>query len=123
MAAVGHRHAAQGDARAVAHGERGGVEERRRLHVARPRGGRAVVPIDVGDAAAIMMPMTPEAVVIYLGIIWAGGAVVSSADSFAPPEIATRLAIAKTKLVFTCDEFLRSGKAVRLYHRLLTIDN
>lgn len=77
---------------------------------------------EVGAAAAIMMPMTPEAVVIYLGIIWAGGAVVSIADSFAPPEIATRLAIAKTKLVFTCDEFLRSGKAVRLYHRLLSID-
>ncbi|QYO68877.1 AMP-binding protein [Leptolyngbya sp. 7M] len=44
-----------------------------------------------GDAVAIDLPMTAEAVAIYLGIIQAGGVVISIADSFAAAEIATRL--------------------------------
>ena len=47
-----------------------------------------------GDAIAIDMPMTPESVMIYLGIVAAGMAVVSVADSLAPDEVATRLRIA-----------------------------
>mmetsp|Transcript_9824 Transcript_9824/g.29561 ORF Transcript_9824/g.29561 Transcript_9824/m.29561 type:complete len:287 (-) Transcript_9824:1375-2235(-) len=54
-----------------------------------------------GDAVAIDMPMTVESVVIYLGIILAGCAACTVADSFAPPEIAARLRIAACKLVFT----------------------
>lgn len=50
---------------------------------------------------AIDMPMTVESVVIYLGIILAGCAACTVADSFAPPEIAARLRIAACKLVFT----------------------
>ena len=54
-----------------------------------------------GTAIAINMPMSVMAVIIYFGIILAGCAVVSIADSFAPPEVATRLAIAKAQAIFT----------------------
>ena len=54
-----------------------------------------------GDAIAIDMPMTVNAVIIYLAIILAGYVVVSIADSFAVNEIATRLRVSKAKGIFT----------------------
>lgn len=54
-----------------------------------------------GDAIAIDMPMTVNAVVLYLAIIYAGLVVVSIADSFAAKEIATRLRVSKAKAIFT----------------------
>lgn len=72
-----------------------------------------------GDAIAVDLPMTAEAVAIYLGIIHAGCAVVSIADSFAPHEIQTRLNIANTKLIFTQDFLIRGGKALPLYEKVL----
>ena len=65
-----------------------------------------------GDSIAVDMPMTPESVAIYLGMIKAGCTVVSVADSFAPHEIETRLKIADTKAVFTQDYISRGGKTV-----------
>ena len=72
-----------------------------------------------GDALAINMPMTVEAVVIYLGIIYAGCAAVSIADSFAPSEISTRLQIAQAKAIFVQDVILRGGKAHPLHERVV----
>ena len=64
--------------------------------------------------------MTVDAVVIYLGIVYAGCAAVSIADSFAPSEISTRLQIAQTKAIFVQDVILRGGKAHPLYERVVT---
>lgn len=72
-----------------------------------------------GDAIAINMPMTVHAVIIYLGIIYAGCAAVSIADSFAPSEISTRLDIAQTKAIFVQDVIQRGGKAHPLYERVV----
>lgn len=47
------------------------------------------------------MPLTVEAVVIYLGVVLAGCAVVSIADSFAAREIEARLRIAGARAIFT----------------------
>lgn len=47
------------------------------------------------------MPLTVEAVVAYLGIILAGCAAVSIADSFAAAEIASRLRIANAAGIIT----------------------
>ena len=74
--------------------------------------------VPAGDAIAINMPMTVEAVIIYLGIIYAGCAAVSIADSFAPSEISSRLQIAHTKAIFVQDVILRGGKAHPLYERV-----
>jgi acetyl-CoA synthetase len=68
-----------------------------------------------GDAIAILMPMTVEAVAIYLGIVAAGCAVVGIADSFRPPEIATRLRIANAVAIFTQDVLIRGGKTLPLF--------
>ncbi|GAB4373001.1 MAG: AMP-binding protein [Elainellaceae cyanobacterium] len=72
-----------------------------------------------GDAIAIAMPMTPESVAIYLGIVKAGGIVVSIADSFAANEIATRLRIANAKAIFTQDGIQRTGKRLPLYEKVM----
>ncbi len=71
-----------------------------------------------GDALAVVLPMTAEAVAIYLGVIWAGCAVVSIADSFASAEIGNRLRIAQARGVFTYDVTVRGGKRLELYPRV-----
>ena len=75
--------------------------------------------IGAGEAVAVDMPMTPEAVAIYLGIIKAGGVVVSIADSFVADEITTRLRLGRAKTVFTQDLILREGKTLPLYERVV----
>lgn len=73
-----------------------------------------------GDAIAIDMPMTMEAVAIYLGIIKMGGIVVAIADSFTAAEVTTRIRIANTKAIFTQDFLLRDTKKIPLYEKILT---
>lgn len=75
-----------------------------------------------GDRIAIDMPMTYEAVSIYLAGIKAGLAVVTIADSFSSDEIATRLRITAPKLVFSQDVIHRAGKKLPLYEKLLKAD-
>ncbi|WP_088893012.1 AMP-binding protein [Leptolyngbya ohadii] len=72
-----------------------------------------------GDAIAVALPMTAEAVAIYLGIVKAGCVVVSIADSFAANEIQTRLKIANAKAIFTQDEVFRGGKRLSLYSKII----
>lgn len=72
-----------------------------------------------GDAIAINMPMTVEAIAIYLGIVKAGCVVVAVADSFAAPGIAERLQIAKAKAIFTQDIILRADKQLPLYTKVI----
>jgi len=71
-----------------------------------------------GDAIAIDMPMTFEAVAIYLAGIKAGNPIVTIADSFTPNEIAVRLKIANPKLIFTQDYLLRAGKTLPLFDKV-----
>jgi len=73
-----------------------------------------------GDALSIIMPMSPESVAIYLGIIKAGCLVVSIADSFAPSEIEKRLRLAHGKAIFTQDVVQRAGKQLPLYEKIIT---
>jgi acyl-coenzyme A synthetase/AMP-(fatty) acid ligase len=72
-----------------------------------------------GDPVGLDMPMVPEAVAAYLGIILAGCVAVSIADSFAPREIESRLRIAKAKAIITQDVVLRGGKVLPLYSRVV----
>lgn len=71
-----------------------------------------------GDAIAICMPMTAATVSIYLGIVWAGCAVVGIADSFAKEQVESRLKVASASAMFTQDVILRGGKVLPLYQRL-----
>lgn len=72
----------------------------------------------VGDRIGVVMPMTFESIAIYLGIIQAGLVVVSIADSFASPEIRSRLEIANAKAVFSYETLSRSGKVFQLGERV-----
>jgi len=71
------------------------------------------------DAIAIVMPMTAEAVAIYLGIVKAGCTVVSIPDSFAACEIAARLRLSQAKAVFTQDCIWRGGKQLPVYAKVI----
>ena len=72
-----------------------------------------------GDPIAVNMSMHPESVAVYLGIIKAGGVVISVADSFAPDEIQMRLRIANAKGIFTQDYIRRAGRQLPLYARVV----
>ncbi|MGH2412413.1 MAG: AMP-binding protein, partial [Microcystaceae cyanobacterium] len=74
-----------------------------------------------GNAIAIAMPMTAEAVAIYLGIIKAGCVVVSIADSCAAEAIATRLHLSQAKGIFTQDYIQRTGKRLPLYRKIIEV--
>jgi acetyl-CoA synthetase len=102
----------------------GGVLERMRYGELealcnRVAGGLVRAGFAPGDRIGVDMPMTAESVAIYLGIVKAGCAVVAIADSFAAPEIATRLEIGKAQAVFTQDVILRGGRELPLYRRLV----
>ncbi len=74
--------------------------------------------IEKRDSIAIDMPMTLEAVAIYLAGIKAGNPVVTIADSFTPNEIEIRLKITSPKLIFTQDVLQRAGKTLPLYEKI-----
>ncbi len=86
--------------------------------VCRVANGLLASGFKTGDAIAVVLPMTAESVAIYLGIVAAGMAVVSIADSFAANEIANRLRIADAKAVFTYDAMSRGGKRIDLVDRI-----
>jgi len=94
------------------------INELRRL-AARVCNGLIAGGIMPGDAVAVVMPMTARSVAIYLGIIAAGAAVVSIADSFAPDEIATRLRVGNAKWVFTQDLVLWGARRLALYEKIV----
>ncbi|GJP65075.1 hypothetical protein CLOP_g21984 [Closterium sp. NIES-67] len=75
--------------------------------------------IQPGDPIALALPMTVHAVAGYLGVVLAGAAVVSIADSFSAKEIAARLRIAGAKAIVTQDFIPRGGKLLPLYSRVV----
>ena len=74
--------------------------------------------IGPGTTVGVIAPLTPSSVAAYLGIIHAGAAAVSIADSFAPTEIATRLKIGGARLVFAHGTIQRVGKLHDIYDKL-----
>ena len=71
-----------------------------------------------GDALAIVMPLSPESIALYLGIIKAGCAAVGIADSFSSKEIARRVAISGAKAVFTIERYRYGGRELSPYERV-----
>ena len=72
-----------------------------------------------GNRIAMAMPMTWQSVAAYLGVIKAGGVVVSIADSFSVEEIDTRLEITRPEAVVTQDYVVCGGKIHELYKKIL----
>lgn len=80
--------------------------------------GLAALGMVPGDRVALYMPMTVECVAAYLGIVRAGLAAVSVADSFSAEELARRLRLSEAKAVVTVDRFERGGKVHDLYAKV-----
>jgi acetyl-CoA synthetase len=75
--------------------------------------------LTVGSTVGVCMPMSPECVAIYLGMVKGGVSVVSIADSFSSIEIATRLRLAGADGIFTQDVIFRSAKYLSLFERVV----
>ena len=74
--------------------------------------------IKPGESVALILPLTLEGVVAYLGTILAGAVAVCIADSFAAAEVERRVRIAGARLIVTQDVVVRGGKSLALYERL-----
>jgi len=86
---------------------------------ARVANGLEARGVSPGERVAVYMPMTPEAVAIYLGVILAGRCVVGIADTAAPPELEKRVRIGGAKAVFTIDTYRRGGKDLGIYEKVV----
>ncbi|CAE7483664.1 AAE17 [Symbiodinium microadriaticum] len=80
--------------------------------------GQGGLGLSAGDSVGICMAMSPEAVGVYLGIVKAGLAVVSIADSFSAREIEMRMRLAGAKAVFTQDVVYRRDKVLPIFARV-----
>lgn len=93
----------------------------RRL-AARVANGLEAMEVARGQRVALYMPMTPEAVAIYLGVLLAGRAVVGVADASAPMDLQKRVRIGDAKAVFTIDAYVRDGKEHGIYEKVREAD-
>lgn len=67
-----------------------------------------------GDAVGLFMPMTPEIAVALLAIAKIGGVILPLFSGYGAGAVATRLADAGAKALFTADGFYRRGAVVPL---------
>jgi acetyl-CoA synthetase len=67
-----------------------------------------------GDAVGIYMPMVPEIVTVLMGCLKIGAVAIPVFSGFGATALATRLADAEAKLLFTADGSARRGKLVQI---------
>ncbi len=70
--------------------------------------------IETGDTVALYMPMIPEVVSILYGCFKVGAIAVPIFSGFAADAVATRIADAEARVLFTADGFYRRGSHVYL---------
>lgn len=71
-----------------------------------------------GKRLALIMPLSPISVAVYLAALYTGSTVVSIADSFSAPEISNRLRLAQADVVVTMDSLARADKRLPLLPRV-----
>ncbi len=67
-----------------------------------------------GDVIALYMPMIPELLIAFLAIIKIGGIILPLFSGYGPGAIATRLADAGAKAIFTVDGTIRRSKPINM---------
>src|SRR3990172_6175302 len=72
-----------------------------------------------GGRVALSLPMTPESVAIYLGVVLSGRCAVGIADTSAPPDLEKRVRISGAQAVFTIDSYVRDGKEQGIYAKVV----
>jgi acetyl-CoA synthetase len=85
-----------------------------RDQVARVSGGLRRRGIGAGDAVAIYLPMTPEAVVALYAVASIGAVAVPLFSGFAATAIASRIRDSGARAVITADGTIRRGKTARM---------
>ncbi|MGW8142992.1 MAG: AMP-binding protein [Anaerolineales bacterium] len=70
--------------------------------------------LGAGDAVGLYMPMTCEIVVAMLAIAKIGGIILPLFSGYGPKAVATRLADADAKALFTADGFQRRGRLIEM---------
>ncbi len=70
--------------------------------------------LGAGDAVGLFMPMTPEIVIALLAVAKIGGVILPLFSGYGAGAVATRLADAGAKALFTADGFFRRGAVVPL---------
>jgi acetyl-CoA synthetase len=70
------------------------------------------------DRIILYLPLCPEAVASYLGIIMAGMSAVLVADSFSVTELKNRASMSNASLVITVDGYLYGGKPLHIYKKV-----
>jgi acetyl-CoA synthetase len=86
--------------------------------VARVRAGLRARGIGKGDAVAVYLPMTPEAVATTYAVASIGAMLVPLFSGFAPGAIASRVQDAGAKAVVTADGTLRRGRSTAMLAQL-----
>jgi len=76
----------------------------------------------VGDRVALYLPMTVECIAAYLGVVRAGGAVVSIADSFSAEELRRRMESGGARTVLTVASYSRGGRVIDLLEKVRAAD-
>ncbi len=71
-----------------------------------------------GDRIVLYMPLSPEAVAAYLGILQAGMVAVLVADSFSPAELKKRIDSSEAKAVIAPDRYRYGGKKLDIYQKI-----
>jgi len=72
------------------------------------------IGVKKGDTVGIYMPMVPEIVAAFFGIMKIGAIAIPVFSGFGAAALATRLEDAQAKVLFTADGSLRRGKKVEL---------
>ena len=73
-----------------------------------------VAGLGKGDAIGLFMPMVPEIVIALLAIAKIGGVILPLFSGYGPSAVATRLADAEAKAIFTADGMFRRGKPIAM---------
>ena len=76
--------------------------------------------IEKGDAVGIYLPMVPEAIAAFMGIIEIGAIAVPLFSGFGYRPVADRLKDAGARAIVTCPEMMRRGKRVGLLNTVRT---
>ncbi len=99
--------------------EEGGEPERLTMRglaarVAELAGGLRGLGVEPGDAVAVFLPISAEAVISMLAIARVGAIFIPVFSGFGPEAVATRLNNPKPKVLITADGFLRRGHLVEM---------
>jgi acetyl-CoA synthetase len=76
--------------------------------------GLRALGLGKGDAIGLYMPMVPEIAIALLAIAKIGGVILPLFSGYGATAVASRLADADAKALFTADGFFRRGKVVKI---------